>query len=264
MQTVPEYFQSIHETCENDGSFMRHQIKKIRAEAKCKLRRRVEERYAHKKRLLSDQRKGYRLYVQHDGGHHHRQHGRREQRKLRDDGSRRDDKCDNRKSPPVREDKDFKPCCIHGKHAKHSYEECHANPCNQAKSCTNNNKCRHKSSHYNDNHYMSSNDESHGSAHTPMPSKGNASASNESKAKENFYPSVGKKNKKRRSGDVPSSSRSCKSGSTSKKPGASKKRQNSDINLDWDKTFKDTFITDVDVADLKNGIQVENPFVFGK
>ncbi len=111
---------------------------------------------------------------------------------------------------------------------------------------------------------MSSNDELRGSAHTPMPSNDYASASNESKAKENFYLSEGKKNKKRRLGDVPSSSCSCKSGGTSKKCGTSKKRQNLDIDLDWDETFKDTFVTDIEVADLKNGIQVENPFVFGK
>jgi hypothetical protein len=97
-----------------------------------------------------------------------------------------------------------------------------------------------------------------------MPSNGDVSASNKSKAKENFYLNEGKKNKKRRLGNVPSSSCSRKSDSTSKKRGTSKKRQNSDIDLDWDKTFKDTFVTDVDVADLKNWIQVENLFVFGK
>ncbi len=64
---------------------------------------------------------------------------------------------------------------------------------------------------------MSSNNELCGSAHTPMPSNGDASASNKSKAEENFYLSEGKKNKKRRSGNVLSSSCSCKSNSTSKK-----------------------------------------------
>jgi hypothetical protein len=29
-------------------------------------------------------------------------------------------------------------------------------------------------------------------------------------------------------------------------------------------TFKDAFVTDVEVADLKNGIQVENLLAFGK
>ncbi len=60
LQTIAEYFQSIHKTRENNGNLMRHQIKKIRAKVKCELRRKVEERYAHKKRLLSYQRRGYR------------------------------------------------------------------------------------------------------------------------------------------------------------------------------------------------------------
>ncbi len=69
---------------------------------------------------------------------------------------------------------------------------------------------------------------------------------------------------------MPSSSCSCKSNSTSRKCGTSKKRctskkrRNSDIDLDWDETFKDAFVTDVEVADLKNKIQIENPFAFGK
>ncbi len=63
---------------------------------------------------------------------------------------------------------------------------------------------------------------------------------------------------------MPSSSCSCKSNGTSKKRGTSKKHRNSDIDLDWDKMFKDAFVTDVEVADLKNRIQIETPFAFGK
>jgi hypothetical protein len=29
-------------------------------------------------------------------------------------------------------------------------------------------------------------------------------------------------------------------------------------------TFKDAFVTDIEVADLENKIQIENPFAFGK
>ncbi len=47
LQTVVEYFQLIHETRENNGSLTRHQIEKIRAEAKRKLRRKLEERLGH-------------------------------------------------------------------------------------------------------------------------------------------------------------------------------------------------------------------------
>jgi hypothetical protein len=91
-----------------------------------------------------------------------------------------------------------------------------------------------------------------------MHSNGNTSASDENKAEENFYLGEGKKNKKRRSGNVPSSSCSCKSSRTSKE------RCNSDIDLDWDKTFKDAYVMDIEVVDLENGIQVENLFAFGK
>jgi hypothetical protein len=88
-----------------------------------------------------------------------------------------------------------------------------------------------------------------------MPSNGNASASGESKAEENFYLSEGKKNKKWKLSDVPSSSCSCKS---------SKKHHFSDVDLYWDETFKDTFVMDVEVANLNYGIQFKNPFAFDK
>jgi hypothetical protein len=78
-----------------------------------------------------------------------------------------------------------------------------------------------------------------------MPSDGDASPSGKSKTKESFYLSECKKNNKRKSSYVPSSSCSCKS---------SKKQNFSDINLDWDKKFEDAFVTDVEVADLKNKI----------
>ncbi len=57
---------------------------------------------------------------------------------------------------------------------------------------------------------------------------------------------------------MPSSSCSRKSG------GTSKKRRNSDIDLDWEEMFEDAFVMDIEVADLENGIQVENLFTFGK
>jgi hypothetical protein len=262
LQTIAEYFQLIHETRENDGSLMRHQIKKIWAEAKRKLRHKLEEGYAHKKHLLSNQCRSYRSYHQRGGGHYCCQHGQHKQRKLHNNSSHSDDKCDNRKSPPKHKDKDFKPCCIHGKLAKHSYEECHGiRNCMQTiafKQLRANNIKHKHNSHYNNNCYTISNDESRRSAHTHMPSDGDASVSNKSKLEESFYISEGKKNKKRRLGNAPSSSCSCKSG------GTSKKHHNSDIDLDWDEKFGYAFVTDIEVADLKSEIQVENSFAFGK
>ncbi len=173
LQTAVEYFQSIHETRENDGSLQPHWIKKIWVEAKRKLRRKLEEQHAHKIRHISDQLRSYRLYDWRNNGHHCCCHyGWCKQHRLRNDGSHGNNMRDNRKRVPERKDKGFKPCCIHGKHAKHSYKECRANLRNQAhqKPRTNNNNKRRHKSHYNNNRYTSSNDESSGSVHTPMPS----------------------------------------------------------------------------------------------
>ena len=50
--------------------------------------------------------------------------------------------------PPACDNKDFKPCQVHGDHTKHSYKECRANPHNQIiKSCTNNSN-KHAHSHH--------------------------------------------------------------------------------------------------------------------
>jgi hypothetical protein len=43
LKTIVEYFQSIHKTCENNGSLMRHQIKKFWVEAKRELRHELEK-----------------------------------------------------------------------------------------------------------------------------------------------------------------------------------------------------------------------------
>ncbi len=75
LQTVAEYFQLVHETRENDGSLMPHQIKKIQAEAKPKSCCELKEQYACKKCLLSAQRRSYRSNNQCYGGHHFWQHG---------------------------------------------------------------------------------------------------------------------------------------------------------------------------------------------
>jgi hypothetical protein len=77
LQTVAEYFQSIHKTCENDGSLTCHQIEKIQVEAKRELRRKLEEQLGHKKCLLSNQRRGYRSYDRCNSGHQSCKHGRR-------------------------------------------------------------------------------------------------------------------------------------------------------------------------------------------
>jgi hypothetical protein len=110
----------------------------------------------------------------------------------------------NKKGSPECADNNSKPCHMHGINAQHSYKECHVNLRNQktsSKACTNNNnKCRHDS-HYQDNCYTSSNDESCGSNNTPMPAKGKASVSSASKEDENYHLDYdGKITKKKKEG----------------------------------------------------------------
>ncbi len=62
LHTVAEYFQLIHKTRENNVSVTCHQIEKIRAEAKCKLRCELEEQLGRTQHLLSSQHRGYRLH----------------------------------------------------------------------------------------------------------------------------------------------------------------------------------------------------------
>jgi len=53
-----------------------------------------------------------------------------------------------------------KPCHVHGPESKHSYDECRTNPKNQRSANNNNYNKRAHNAHYNDERYLSSQDES--------------------------------------------------------------------------------------------------------
>ena len=172
----------------------------------------------------------------------------------------------NKKAPPAREDKYFKPCHVHREHAKHSYEECRVNPCNQVGSkprANNNNKCTrpHKSHYHHHARYASSDNESRGSAHTPVPSNGKeASVSGSSKTvDDNLHLSFeGRVPQKQILTDTASWFRVSKPAKSTKKV--------SDDRLSWDEVFEVAYLSNLEIAsdaDLGNRIQVENPFVFG-
>jgi len=66
-----------------------------------------------------------------------------------------------------------KPCHVHGPKSKHSYDECRTNPKNQRSANNNNNNNYNKrahDAHYNDERYLSSQDESPEEHCTPEPS----------------------------------------------------------------------------------------------
>ncbi len=80
---------------------------------------------------FANQRRSHGSYAwRNDGNYPHHQHGQRERHKL---GGCGNNKRDNKKSLPKREDKGFEPWCLHGKHANHLYDECCANPRHQVR-----------------------------------------------------------------------------------------------------------------------------------
>ncbi len=84
-------------------------------------------------RCFADQCRSQGSYARHnDGNYPHHQHGWREWHKLPDDSRRSNNNHNSKKSLPECKDKGFQLCHLHGKHTNHLYDECHANPCNQA------------------------------------------------------------------------------------------------------------------------------------
>ena len=94
----------------------------------------LQDQYDQKLRYFLEQRRTDRLRsVQRDDGRRQRKYGKR-----REDKQRPYDAC-GKKGLPSCKDKGVKPCHVHGGYAKHSYEECRANPCNQTDKARKNN-----------------------------------------------------------------------------------------------------------------------------
>jgi hypothetical protein len=159
---------------------------------------------------------------------------------------------------------------VDGEYAKHSYEECRANLGNRVDKARNNNNNQHarpchESHYHHDARYASSDNESRGSHHTPMPSDGEVASamSNGSKSVEENFHLERMSPKKRKLAKV--SVQSHKSNPTKSSEKAL------DDQLSWDEVFEDSYLAEFEMAsdaDLKNGIEVEagveNPFAFGK
>jgi hypothetical protein len=228
------------------------------------MRHELWERYDCKLHHFSEQcRTDRSRSVQRDNGHRRHDYGKR----------REDERCPHdargKKGPPPRKDKGFEPCHVHGEYPKHSYEECRANPGNQVDKArdSNNNKHarpRHESHYHHDARYASSNDESRGSHHTPIPSDGEVASgmSDGSKSVEENFHLERVSPKKRKLAKVAIRSHKGNPAKSSEKV--------SDNQLSWDEVFEDSNLAEFEMAsdaDLENGIEVEagveNPFAFG-
>ncbi len=81
------------------------------------MRHELQERYDRKLRHFSEKRRTERSRsVQRDNGCRRRDYGKRHKDEQHPYDVR------DKKGPPLRKDKGFKPCHVHGEYAKHSYE----------------------------------------------------------------------------------------------------------------------------------------------
>ncbi len=264
LKLLAEYFESIYDSRLSEGLVPRRQLDKIRADAKREMRHELRERYDRKPHHFLEQRRTNRLRsVRRDNGRRQRDYGKRHEDERRPYDAR------NKKGPPPRKDKGFKPCHVHGEYAKHLYEECRANPRNRVDKArdNNNNKhaCpRHESHYQHGARYASSDDESRGSHHTPMPSNGEVASamSDGSKSVKNFH--LERVSPKKR--------KLTKVAVQSHKGNPTKSSEKAlDNQLFWDEVFEDSYLVEFEMAsdaDLENGNEVEagveNPFAFGK
>ncbi len=101
LQTLAKKFQLIHKTCQNKGILQRHQVGKICAEARRKIRQELEEQYARKLHHFTNQRRSIRLHVGHNNSYHHQHDGWYKYPKLCDGDGRNNNKQDNKKGTPI-------------------------------------------------------------------------------------------------------------------------------------------------------------------
>ena len=181
LQSLAEYFESIHDVRLSDGSLMKKREDQIRQstrrEYELKLREAISKfpRQEWKKKAY-DKR-----------GHDRDFSSKRTNDRERSD-SRRSDKSDSRgerKSPPERKrDKDFKPCHVHGAESKHSYDECRNNPKNSTKTNKSSDyvKKRGNDAHYYDACRLSDREDSPSGNDTDVQSDGEIKDDNVSKS----------------------------------------------------------------------------------
>jgi len=197
LQTLTEYFQGIHDVKISDGSLQQKRDDQIRQSARREMRGELEHRFHDKMGRYTQSRE--RRQHANDG----RGRGRDDNKKRvassttyrgRYDSNRRPEK-DSRggcKSPPEQKDKDFKPCHLHGKDCKHTYEDCSRNP-NNAKTTNKSSfyaKKRGNDAHYGDNRRYSSGDDPPTSEfNTPVPSDGEVEdkSSDDNKSNSNYH-----------------------------------------------------------------------------
>ena len=237
LASLAEYFEGGFDARMADGSLRKLRDEQVRAQARNEYRHELQARYHDKlKRLTNNKRREYSSWQREDRDSN--SHGG----KLREQSTYRERKPGNTKGHSERkttheQTAKNKPCHVHGPESKHSYDECRTNPKNQRSASNNNYNKRTHDAHYNDERYLSSQDESPEEHRTPQPSddEGEVSASAEASPIENYHLDTVRIPKKRRMGDVPHKS----PGNKALVSSGSDTQHRMSLNLEMDEMFHD-------------------------
>jgi hypothetical protein len=175
LQSLAEYFQSIHNVRISDGSLMQKRDEQICQSTRCEMRGELEKRYHNKmSRYTYSRDKQQNAYNKRGRNENSKRVASTNNRERYNSHHPKKDSHGDRKAPTTRKDKDFKPCHVHGAESKHSYDECRRNPKNASATIKSSYyvKKRGHDAHYNDNRRCSSGHESPSECDTPVPSDG--------------------------------------------------------------------------------------------
>ncbi len=164
LQTLTEYFQSIHDVKISDGSLQQKREDQIRQSTRREMRGELEKRFHDTMSCYTHScDKGQHANDKRGRGNNSKRVASSTNIRARYDNNRPEkDSRGDHKAPTARNDKDLKPCHVHGAKSEHSYDECRLNPknANTMNKSSYHIKKRGHDAHYNDNRRRSSGDES--------------------------------------------------------------------------------------------------------
>jgi len=267
LQTLTEYFQSIHEIRMTDGSLQRKRDDQIRQSTRREMRGELEKRFHDKMNRYTHSRdKRQNAYDKRGRDDNFKRVASNTNNRERYDYRRPEkDSRGDRKKPTARNDKDFKPCHVHGPKSEHSYDECRHNPKNANKS----NKAsfyvkkRGHDAHHIDTRRISKRDESPSENDTPVPSDGEVDddkSSSDERSHSNYHiHDTPKKGRFFEKIDVGHKSPTQKKRKTLVEPDSGmKKTPNANCSSNSDDDLLNFYDDDVMSDDENNGLSVEN------
>jgi hypothetical protein len=253
LASLAEYLESRFDAGVADGSLHKLRDEQVRVQARNKYRHVLQARYHDKlKRLTNNNRK--REYSWRREDRDGSSHGGKSCEQSTYCKRKPDAKGHGERKTTHEQAAKNKPCHVHGPESKHSYDECRTNPKNQRSVNNNNNNNYNKrahDAHYNDERYLSSQEESPEEHRTPEPSddEGEVSANAGALPIENYHLNTVRVPKKRRMGDVPHKS----PGNKTLVSSSSDTQRRMSLNLAMDDMFRDDVSMDLFLGQIGDG-----------